>query len=410
MKKKLAALMIAGLTLSMCGCGQSAKMEEPAAEQNSEVAESQLDEADHIHTIGVMVYNLTDDEVLDRKKYLEEYIEDCFNVDFIYSAAISTEEDAQAFIQSAADMGADGIISFHSLDLEKEVALCEENEMYFMMGSETIHEDLFNAVADNPWFLGVVGPGEDVEYKAGYDMTEYFLQQDFGKEYFILTGGAAMGNEMHRQRALAILETFEAEAGITLPAAAEEIVESNEIQHIESGDYTLCLVPGYVQIPEVKEAATEEYAKDQFDCVLSVYNGSVMAEDIEGAHVGIVDCYSENNLEYFNEGKLDYLTGKYGSIVGPSFAAMYNAVTGHADMLRENGKAFQMLQGFWTSSDREDFEAKYAVAQSKEIQAYNFEDLRGVCVEFNENASLEDLKALAAAYTYEDVCARRGIK
>ncbi|MCQ2500671.1 MAG: hypothetical protein MJ117_04910 [Lachnospiraceae bacterium] len=413
MKKKVAVLLVAAMTLGLVACGSSADQAENQTEDaavQTEAAEETVEGNNELHKIGVMVYNLTDEEVLDRKKYLEGYIEDCFDVDFIYSAAIESEEDALTFIQNVADAGAEGIISFNTHDIEKEVELCEANEIYYMMGSETIHEDKFNAVCDNPWFLGVVGPGEEAEYNAGVEMAQYFLDQDYGKNYFILLGGAPIGNEMHRQRAMGILDTFAASAGVEFPEETEAISASGEITHLEIGEYTLCLVPGYVQIPDVAEKAAAEYAEDQYDCVISVYNGSVLADELKGAHVGIVDCFSEQNMLYFNNDQLDYVTGKYGSIIGPSFAAMYNAITGHADMLREDGKAFQITQGFWTSTDKEDYEKKYMVASSVEIQAYNYEDLRNVCVEFNENATLDDLKALAEAYTYEDVCARRGIE
>ena len=95
----------------------------------------------------------------------------------------------------------------------------------------------------------------------------------------------------------------------------------------------------------------------------------------------------------------------------PSFAAMYNAVTGHSEQFREaDGKAFHVAQGFWTSNDPEDFAKKYTLGSSLELNAYNFEDLYNVCAVYNENANLDELKALAAAYTYEEVAARRGIE
>lgn len=413
MKKKLAVLLVVGMSAAVCACGQPTASQETATESVEAVEETFGETTDQavVHSIGVMVYNRTDDEVLDRKKYLEQYIEECFDVDFIYSEAISTEEDALSFIQNAADAGVEGIISFNSRNLEKEVALCEDNEVYYMMGAETIEADLFEAVADNPWFLGVVGPGEETEYLAGIEMAEFFIDQSFGNSYYIMTGGSGLGNEMHLQRTLGILYTFQEKMGQSFDQSIEEIALNPEIQYLQLGEAELCIVPGYVQIPDVQEKALEAFKAADYQSVLSVYNGSVMADELKDVHVGIVDCYSENNMNYFNSGALDYVTGKYGSIVGPSFAAMYNAITGHADMLREeDGKAFQMTNGFWTSSNRDDFEKKYMVAESVEIQAYNYEDLQKVCVEYNKDASLDDLKALAQAYSYEDVCARRGIE
>lgn len=63
--------------------------------------------------------------------------------------------------------------------------------------------------------------------------------------------------------------------------------------------------------------------------------------------LGTVDCYTETNGELFKNGNLKYLCGKYESIIGPAFAAMYNAVTGYSEDFREDGKAFAIQQGFW---------------------------------------------------------------
>ena len=127
----------------------------------------------------------------------------------------------------------------------------------------------------------------------------------------------------------------------------------------------------------------------------------------EGAELAMIDSYTQVNQELFNSGTLQYVTGKYGSIIGPSFALMYNAVTGYADEFREDGKAVQVEQGFWTSDNHDDYTEKYSIASGIYVNAYNYEDLRSVCKVFNPDANLEQLKELAKAYTYEDVLARR---
>ena len=101
------------------------------------------------------------------------------------------------------------------------------------------------------------------------------------------------------------------------------------------------------------------------------------------------------------------MTGKYSSLIGPSFAAMYNAITGHADVFRDRGRAFRIKQGFWSSDSREDYEEKYSLASSIEKCAYNYEDIQGVLTEYNKDASLDDLEELAEAYRYEDALERR---
>ena len=103
-----------------------------------------------------------------------------------------------------------------------------------------------------------------------------------------------------------------------------------------------------------------------------------------------------------------FRSGKFSSIIGPSFAAMYNAITGYAEEFRENGKAFSLTQGYWTAKNAEDYNEKYALATGIYLNAYNYEDLGSVMKTYDETASLEKLKALVEAYSYEDAKARRG--
>ena len=81
---------------------------------------------DQVHSIGVIVYNTSDEEVLGFKEYLKGYIESNFEmVRFVYSDSISTAEEELQFIQAACDNGVEGFMSFTSNNLPAEVALCE---------------------------------------------------------------------------------------------------------------------------------------------------------------------------------------------------------------------------------------------------------------------------------------------
>ncbi|MBQ6536921.1 MAG: ABC transporter ATP-binding protein [Firmicutes bacterium] len=123
--------------------------------------------------------------------------------------------------------------------------------------------------------------------------------------------------------------------------------------------------------------------------------------------LGVVDSYNTRNLQLFNSGSLRFVVGKYSSLVGPAFALMLNAVTGYADDFRDNGRAIQVTQGFWTSDSRDDYTEKYALSSSAAMNAYNFDDLSHVIRIYNPEADLNDLVALAEACSYRSVQARR---
>ena len=83
-------------------------------------------EEEHIHKIGVVVYDLKDEQVQAFREYMEGYLGENFSdVDFLYSAEVTTEEQEMEFLNNAIAAGVEGIIAFNSFDLEKEVALCE---------------------------------------------------------------------------------------------------------------------------------------------------------------------------------------------------------------------------------------------------------------------------------------------
>jgi hypothetical protein len=182
---------------------------------------------------------------------------------------------------------------------------------------------------------------------------------------------------------------------------------TEEPVYIQEGDLKICICPGYISRDQFFEQIKGEYESDQYDTVLSVLGFSRMADVVKGTRLGVIDCYSETNLQMFASEDLQYLVGKYSSIIGPSFAVMYNAITGHAEEFRPRGKSFHITQGFWSSDSREDFEEKYTLASSVEINAYNYEDLQKVIKSFNPDAAYEDLKALAEADTFKDALERR---
>ncbi|MBO7730495.1 MAG: hypothetical protein J6S31_06525 [Lachnospiraceae bacterium] len=399
MKKIIALFLAAILILGLASCGTK----ENPSEGGSGDQVTELEK----HTIGVLVYNQTDDEVIAFKRYLVNYIADAFNVEFLYSGNVTSEEEEQEYLQRLIDSGAEGILSFISYDLSAEVKLCEQAKVYYMMASGTVSDEDFASVEDNPYFLGVIGPGAFIEYKAGSDMAAFFADKKGSNEYFLLSGGAAYGNAMHQRRTQGILDTLASAYNVTFEKSTEELSMSEEPVHIQEGDLKICICPGYISRDQFFEQIKGEYESDQYDTVLSVLGISRMADVVKGKRLGVIDCYSETNLQLFASDNLHYLAGKYSSIIGPSFAVMYNAITGHADEYRPRGKSFHITQGFWSSDSREDFEEKYTLASSIEINAYNYEDLQKVISLFNPEATYEDLKALAEADTFKNALERR---
>ncbi len=388
MKKKMFIPMMAlGLTVA-------AFTSVAAAEENS-------------HIIGVPVYDLADEQVQAFREYLESYIASSFEgVSFLYSQSIQTQEDEMAFIQSCIDAGAEGIMAFNSYDIEKEVELCASNNVYYMKPSSTVSSEDFAKVADNPYFIGYFGPGEEMEYQAGEDMGKWFAEQDFGKEYFILSGGASMGNVMHSERTRGILDALEAASGAKFDTPTTELAVAAEPITATAGDITIHVCAGYVGAEMFFNTAKEAYEANPSDVVLGVIPIAGMEDVIGDAKLGVIDCFSAHNSQLFSEGKLQYVCGKYSSIIGPAFAAMYNAVTGYAEDFKEEGRACAITQGFWVADDKEAYEERYALSSGIALNAYSYKDLLEVIKASNPDASFEDMKALAEAWDFQSALER----
>ena len=395
MKKRFFAFALAlCLCLASCGPAQQAGPKQPE---------------EPVHKIGVIVYNTADEEVIGFREYLQGYIESNFEmVEFVYSDSIRTEEEELAFIQSACDSGVEGFLSFLTRDLAAEVALCGKNGAYYLLASGTVSAEDFEAVADDPWFLGMFGPGQAFEFQAGADMARFFIGEKTGTRYFILSGGAAMGNEMHYQRTLGILDTFASAYGVAFPVSREELAGAAEPVTVETEKISVTICPGYVAREEYLKTASSTYAAGTYDAVLSVLPPEGMISVIGKTPLGVVDSYHTRNLQLFTDGTLQFVVGKYSSMVGPAFALMLNAVTGYADDFREDGRAVQVTQGFWKSSSLEDYVEKYTLSSSAAKNAYNFDDLSAVIRIYNPGAELNSLIALAEACSYYAVEARRG--
>lgn len=429
-KKILATVMcFMVLTSILTGCGNKAEeaTTTEASTASSAVAEGSAAEEyvpEHM-TIGVMTYSTTDQEVLAFKSYYVDYLAKAFDVDFLYSEAILDGEKENAFVEQCAAAGAKGIISFSTNNLENLVDKCASYGMYVIMGAGMPSDELFAKVESNEYFLGCTGPTMQAETEAGASMAKFFADKDTDKKYnyLIVSGGGNMGNEMHAERTRSMLETLGKEYGITYTddiAALSRASESTEVK-LTGSNIKITVYPSYPMSDAYFGGLAQLLQSGQFDVVLSTMGPSVYATLVDEAEktnkknimTASVDCFTADNKGLFEttdstgDTALNFVAGKYGSIVGPAFAAMYNAITGNGADFRDNGKAFKLFQGYWVASDAATYNELYAMATEADKIAYSIDDLKSVIKVYNSTANYDSFKALGEAYSVEDVKARR---
>lgn len=416
MKKIIALLLAACMLLGMVACSKKEEtapkdeVQETAAELGNKEQEQAEASGLSLHKIGVATYDINDAQIRMFKNYLDGYIKECFpDVTFLYSESISSGEGMMNFLQICADNDVEGIMLFYTNDLKEELDFCAEHGMYVVRGSGNVADEVFQEVADNPYFLGEIGPGAELEIQAAEDMVSAMSASGDEKNFVVLSGGAIMGNEMHRLRTVAFLNKLEEIYGMSLEKTPEELALVSETTVIEFGNQKIAICPGYMEIPQYQEAAEAVIAGGEYSDVLATIPVTPLMDALNSVEItcGSTDCFSEDNYFGFKKGKISYIAGKYESEIGPAFAALYNAVTGHAEDFRDNGRAFRLQQGFWTAADSEEYDVRYALASGAVINAYNYDDLYSVVKELNPDATFAAFKTLVDSWTYEDCLARR---
>ncbi len=404
LKKRVLSLLCVCMlvfgAIAITGCSSG------SAEGTTENYETEM--ATETIKIAVAVYSDEDPEVMLFRQYYEQYISETFSVDFLYSGAINDVDDEMHFLQDAVDAGAQGVITFVRYDLEADIAFCEENEIYYISGSGSLDEDAFNAVKDSPYFLGTIGPMEEQDQQAGKGMVDFLSEGDEAGEnsYIVLSGGACYGSSAHYNRTESVLNELAAQYGFTYDVPVEDIVTSAEVMELDCGGIKITVIPGYLDIDETYDLAESYVTSGDYDNIISVLSMSYLYKAIrnmnEEINVATIDCFSEDNLKAMKNGTLNYISGRYAAMVGPTFVAMYNAVTGYSEDFRDNGEAFALSQEFWTAEDYKTYNELYGLSIGVFDNAYGFEDLEDCVKIYNSDASYEDLVVLAESDNMEE--------
>lgn len=385
MKTKLVHIVIALclcilLIASLAGCSSSRQIDSSTDSESQQSAQNTAISTNHneseTHKIAVSIYDPTDDEVLMFRNYYQDYLQSAFNVEFLYSDTVNTSEKELEFIRSAKAAGCEGLISFTLYDVVAAVNECG-NDFYYIVGDGNISTEDFDKVKDLPAFLGVIGPSLEDEYNAGVQSVKGLTDTDSSNQTFlILSGGSALNNTMHSQRTKGMLETLQNDYGFTLTASVDELLGVTETtlaaQSDDGGKVYLC--PGYYysEDSDARKAVNNALEETKPDVILSTMSVHVLANVIaqeETAQntdikVGAIDCFSENNQTAFEEGTLDYLVGKSPAMSAPAFVAMFDAVTGHSDILRVDNHALQESHPFWYAGSSEECESLRAAAEN----------------------------------------------
>ncbi len=423
-KKVLAMLLCITMTVgSLAGCGQQKPAEQAAETSEADANESaaaaettsendgyeaaaqasfDLSSVDTIK-LGVLIYDSTDAEVVAFKNYYQNYIAQNFPVEFVYSEGIATAEEEVSAIENFINMNCKGIISFSDQDRVASIKLCEEAKVYYAVGAGTLSDEQYEELKGYSYYVGSIGPSLENEEVIGYDMAKHYI--DAGYKNFLVYAGGYPYVDMHMKRTAGFIRAFE-EAGVTYTPG-----DNGNFGTFAGDGYKIDTIDGF---PDEAGAFFGTVGQKVGESDLEVVLTAALGVELFGASIAQINpeiklatvaSYTDAYKEAFNAepAQLDYLTGKYASSIGPVFAAMFNAVTGNIDCVRDNGNAFRIDQGYWTAIGTEEFNTLFEIANSTEKPAYTADDLSSYIKLVNDAANFADFKAFAEAYTIEDI-------
>ena len=368
MKKLIALLLALCMVLSMAACG--ANNETPAVEDSQAAGDVQTEAPVNAETeapvnqdpikIGVLVADVSGEEALAFRAYYEEYLAPYYNVTLEYTEQLADAAAEKAAIEGFAAKGFQAIISLSSSDRATQIETCAQYGLYYAIASG-MDDALYETYKENEFFVGQIGPSMTTEYEAGLAMGQHFAAQGVKK---VAIYGAFCPNPMHVYRLAGTIVGL----GLTYNGAADmdavagQLFGGFDVNAVEGDVEIVAYLAGYTDTlyDELYAAIAQE--PDAFISVgmATTFFASILNEN--KIPYSDIDSFTSGNGANVKEGTLVYLAGKYASSVGPTFAAVINAVRGNGIRTAE-GYALSISQGYLVATDAASFDAYYTADQ-----------------------------------------------
>ncbi|MCD8156477.1 MAG: hypothetical protein LUD53_03355, partial [Clostridiales bacterium] len=382
----------------LAGCGSSSTSDSAAATDDTTSAAEETAEAEDTSeaetsvtldgtwpeegvTIGVEVYDTTDEQFLALQEYFD-YVEENFNISFMYSESIENSEGELDFISSCASAGCDAIMGYYNVSGAEAMQQTIDQGMY-CWGTEQYYDDF----ADEDLYVGTYTFVEDEsstengDYLGGYQMA-YSLAEQGVTHIFYCNGGVSFGIQMFIDRQSGFV------AGIEAAQADGYEITFNEDEDI---------VEGWPGTDDFTSAVGKMLASD-YDGVAVSFNAASLFQPI--ADAGKSDSISvatigETNDTYYdavNSGLVTCIVYDCEEVVfANAIVQIVNAATGYGDVTRtDDGKAGKILTQRWTVTDADTFNAIYEYHD-----AGNFfvtaEDLANMFAGLNGDITFDDI-------------------
>ena len=340
--KKVAGMLLAGTLAAgmLAGCGSDGESKDPVK-------------------IGVLVADVSGEEAQGFRAYYENYIADNYNVEFDYTDALEDASSEKAAIEKFASQGCDAIISFASSDRAMQIETCEEYGVYYAIASGVLDDEQYETYKGNEYFVGQIGPSNEVEFETGKAMGEYYKEQGVKN---VAVYGAFIPNPMHVYRVAGIIaglgDTYGGTSDMNEMVGQLFADQSVDLTKVSGGVNIVAYLQGYGDTTTDEINAAIQKSPDALLSVGMATTFFTQTLNEAGIPFGDIDSFTEANGEAIKNGELTYLAGKYSSSIGPVFALVMDAVNGN--VIRDaDGNAASISQDYFVATDGESFDEYY---------------------------------------------------
>lgn len=349
------------------------------------------------------------------KDYLNNEIGPNLNMTFDFSEVLKNEDARVTFIENEFVKGAVGIINLDTSAAKSVIETCQRLGMY-------CHNQKSAFSDENPELTAALGncgassAGMQVAYKAAMDE----LLNDGQLHNVLIYSCAATGKqaESHYYSTLAVLQAMQEKYDLTYDRTIEEIAQSADVGPLVTGrsDVKIYLVSGNIRTNIVSALETGEY--DIYACVAGYEEDANAIDAVEKAKNMDIKILATASIEartaigFSEKDTLGNNVLNY-AVINPltvafaiDAAAIRNAVDGHADMYKVDGKAVQLFVEPWLCATAEEY-AGLAQLDKPGTWVISGEEAKMLCVSFNSEATLQTSIDLLSSVSDSDALISR---
>lgn len=397
--KKLIALALSMLMILLSACGGAAEPSAspdggtPAADTpaSEDGGDTPAQDAPKIK-LGIIIWGTTDALGRNSTMMVQKMVEQVGGevvIDTSYTSPETQIQSAENLIAS----GCNGILIVNSSDtmLPKLAQVCEENEVYWgLQWRRVVSPEIKEQLDQCKYFVGNTCEAEvEIATRLAQDLADAGV-----KELAVIS--SAVGDTTHDMR----------NEGIDAVCAATDMERVTEYRGsrntaVEVMEAVEKFITGY---PNLDAIFLTGGTNTQLEGALAALDKHNKRGEIKIAVVDFIDA--DQMKEYLDDGTLFAIAG--GHYVDPLFTTsmIVNAIEGNP--LSDTNEQIDLKFIDFKSYDDAINYYQYVENDAEGIYAYTEQELANMIVSINPDFTLADLRAIADAYSVDDVMQRHG--